>query len=223
MYARYKIGLGGTFPGKQCPQLLFKDYSGPNLNHPAVNGTMVPSIVIVDSGVTLTPDEVWVKKINNLLYDPSYQAFIAAMAKTQMLKGHKVLIIADRVEFLQKVQELIGNECVCITGGSGFEERKALKEQIESGEKSCVAGSRQIFSEGISVNPLSCLILAAPISAPAGADGLLEQLVGRIMRQSKNKLHPVVLDVNFNGIADKKQNKERLAFYTRKGWEVSKL
>ena len=87
---------------------------------------------------------------------------------------------------------------------------------MENGEKSCIAGSRQIFSEGISINILSCVILASPIAN----DALLEQIIGRIMRQHENKLQPVVLDMNFSGPSDKKQNKERLAFYSRKGWQV---
>ncbi len=110
---------------------------------------------------------------------------------------------------------------MCIVGGTDFEERQKLAAQVESGEKSCVAGSRQIFSEGISIDPLSCVILAAPISAPAGGDSLLEQIIGRIQRPAPNKLTPLVIDMNFAGPADRKQNNERLNFYKRQGWEVS--
>jgi len=151
-----------------------------------------------------------------LLYDPDYQNFIAAIAKIEMDRGHKVLVIADRVEFLQKVGEQIGETCVCITGGTTFEERTELIQQVESGKKSCIAGSRQIFSEGISVNILSCVILAAPIAN----DSLLEQIVGRIQRKHDDKLNPLVIDMHFSGHSDRKQNNDRLAFYQRKGWEV---
>ena len=177
---------------------------------------MTPSVRIVKTGIALAQGEPWVKKMNILLYDPDYQKFIAHAARMQMEKGHKVLIIADRVEFLQQVGELIGDSCVCITGGTTYEERTELKRQIEEGEKSCIAGSRQIFSEGISVNILSCVILAAPIAN----DALLEQIVGRIMRQHEDKLEPLVLDMNFSGPSDRKQNRDRQAFYSRKGWNV---
>jgi superfamily II DNA or RNA helicase len=109
---------------------------------------------------------------------------------------------------------------VCITGETDTEVRKDIKRQVEEGEKDCVAGSRQIISEGWSVNPLSCVILAGPISAPAGADGLLEQIIGRIQRMWPGKVQPLVIDMQFAGFADKKQNKERIAFYTRKGWDM---
>jgi superfamily II DNA or RNA helicase len=81
----------------------------------------------------------------------------------------------------------------------------------------CVAGSRQIFSEGLSINILSSVILAIPMSN----DSLLEQIVGRIQRQHPNKkTPPEVLDIHFSGWADKKQINDRLAVYLRKGWEV---
>ncbi len=221
MYSRYKIGLSGTMQRKDGKQVIFKDFFGPKLFQPKQAGTLVPEVKILKTGIVLAPGEGWAMKMNILQYDPSYQKFIAACARVEMNRGHKVLIIADRVEFLQRVGELIGEDCVCIVGGTDFEERQKLAAQVESGEKSCVAGSRQIFSEGISIDPLSCVILAAPISAPAGGDSLLEQIIGRIQRPAPNKLTPLVIDMNFAGPADRKQNNERLNFYKRQGWEVS--
>ena len=216
MYARYKIGLSGTMVRKDGKHILFKDFFGPKLYQPPQENTLIPTIKVIKTGVALAAGEPWVKKINLLLYDPDYQSFIAAIARMQIDKGHKVLIIADRVEFLQNVGELIGESCVCITGGTTYEERTLLKEQVESGKKSCIAGSRQIFSEGISVNILSCVILAAPIAN----DALLEQIIGRIQRKHPDKLDPVVIDMHFSGPSDRKQNNDRLAFYQRKGWEI---
>jgi superfamily II DNA or RNA helicase len=103
-----------------------------------------------------------------------------------------------------------------VTGETSFEQRQKAKQQLLNKEKMCVAGSRQIFSEGISINVLSCVILAVPMSN----DSLLEQIVGRIMRPYENKLSPLVVDIQFAGWVDKKQNNDRLGLYLRKGWEV---
>ena len=216
MYARYKIGLSGTMIRKDGKHVLFKDFFGPKLLQPPQSNTMTPTVQIVKTGIALAQGEPWVKKMNMLLYDPDYQAVISRIAHLQIQKGHKVLIVADRVEFLQRVGELIGEECVCITGGTTFEERTELKRQIEEGEKSCIAGSRQIFAEGISINILSCVILAGPIAN----DSLLEQIIGRIQRLHPDKLDPLVIDMNFSGPSDRKQNRDRQAFYARKGWTV---
>lgn len=216
MYSRYKIGLSGTMNRKDGKHILFKDFFGLQLYQPPQENTLVPRVRIVKTGVGLSEGDPWAVKINKLLYDPDYQELIAIIAAKEIAEGHKVLIIADRVEFLQKVGELIGEECVCIVGETTFEQRVELKRQIEDGEKSCIAGSRQIFSEGISVNILSCVILAAPIAN----DSLLEQIIGRIMRMQEGKLDPLVIDMNFSSPSDKKQNLMRKNFYTRKGWEI---
>ncbi len=216
MYAKHKIGLSGTIVRTDGKHVMFKDFFGHELHQPPQSNTLDPKVQIMKTGISLAAGEGWAIKMNLLQYDPNYQKFIADVATYQISKGHKVLIIADRVEFLQQVKELIGESCVCITGGSSFEEREALIHQIESGQKDSVAGSRQIFSEGISINPLSCVILAAPIAN----DALLEQIIGRIQRQYPGKLQPLVIDMNFSGSSDKVQNKLRLGFYMRQGWEI---
>jgi hypothetical protein len=52
-------------------------------------------------------------------------------------------------------------------------------------------------------------------------DSLLEQIVGRIQRIFEGKLNPLVVDINFAGYADKKQNNDRLGLYMRKGWQIT--
>ena len=83
----------------------------------------------------------------------------------------------------------------------------------------CIAGSRQIFSEGISVNRLSSVILAVPTSNFIN----LEQIIGRIMRLHPDKPDPEVLDLNFSSAAERRQNAARLSFYISKGWKVVKI
>lgn len=218
-YARYKIGLSGTMIRKDGRHVMFKDYFGHVLYQPEQSNTLNPIVKILKPGISLKQGEQWAKKINILLYDPDYQGFVASVANSQISKGHSVLIIADRVEFLENVQELIGDTCVLVTGSTDYEARKKVAEQIESGEKLCVAGSRQIFSEGISMNRLSSVILATPIANEA----LLEQIIGRIMRKHDNKLNPEVVDIHFSGSADRKQNTLRSGFYMKKGWEMKSI
>jgi hypothetical protein len=52
-------------------------------------------------------------------------------------------------------------------------------------------------------------------------DSLLTQIVGRIQRMFDGKQMPLVVDINFAGYADKKQNNDRLALYLRKGWQIT--
>lgn len=216
-HAKYRIGLSGTIVRTDGKHVLFRDYFGPEVHQPAQAGTLTPTIHVMKTGVMLQPGATWAQKLNTLLYDEDYQKFIAAAAKVEIARGHKVLIVAERTEFLENVGELIGSDCVCITGSnSTFDERKELISKVETGEKSAIAGSIQIFSEGISVNILSCVILASPSSNPIR----LEQVIGRIMRKHPDKLDPIVLDLHFSGPDGRRYNKAKLEFYQRKGWDV---
>ncbi len=219
MYARYRIGLSGTMIRKDGKHILLRDFFGDSIHKPPQSHTLNPKIKLIKSGISLTNGEVWVKKINNLLYDPDYQEYIAMIAKTQIARGHKVLIVASRTEFLTNVKELIGEQCLLVIGDTGAEERDSLGHSLESGEASSIAGSRQIFSEGISINILSCVILAEPIANEVS----LEQIIGRIMRKFPGKPTPVVIDIQFAGHADRKQNNLRLGFYLNKGWELESI
>jgi superfamily II DNA or RNA helicase len=218
-YARYRIGLSGTMVRKDEKHVVFPDYFGHTVHKPPQSHTLNPVVKIIKPGITLTPGQPWVKKINNLLYDPDYQEYVATIVQTQLRLGYRVLLVASRVEFLSNIKEYLGDSCVLVTGSTDFEERKKAAEAIEDGSKLCIIGSRQIFSEGISVNRLDCLILPEPISNEV----LLEQLVGRIMRKHDDKKEPVVIDVMFSGAADRKQNNLRLGFYMKKGWVTKSI
>lgn len=215
-HARYRIALSGTMIRKDGKHILFRDYFGSTVLKPPVSNTIPPTIHMVKSGITLKPNATWVDKITDLTQGENYRQFIADIAKMHIAEGHSVLVIADRVEFLEKVKEYVGDTCLLVTGNTSFEDRQRAKEQILAKEKMCIAGSRQIFSEGISINILSCVILAVPMSN----DSLLEQIAGRIMRMHDGKLDPIIVDIQFAGYADKKQNTDRLGLYLRKGWKV---
>lgn len=215
-HARYRIALSGTMVRKDQKHVVFRDYFGSHVVKPPQSNTLTPVVKLIKPGITLKPGATWVEKITDLTQSDDYRRFIASLALTQMSRGHSVLVIADRVEFLEKVSEYVGEESVLVTGNTETDDRKLAKAQLLDGTKKCVCGSRQIFSEGISVNILSCVILAVPMSN----DSLLEQIVGRIQRIHTDKLQPLVLDIQFSGFADKKQNNDRLGLYMRKGWEI---
>ncbi len=223
MYCRYRIGLSGTMERKDGKQVLLTDFFSQTVYKPPVDNTIAPLVNILRPGVFLDPGLAWAQKMNKLLYDEDYQQFIAKLACAQIDKGHSVLVIASRIEFLEKIKEYVGETCVLVTGDSGGKNdteksayRKQVGEWIDSGEKSCIAGSRQIFSEGISMNRLSAVILAEPMAF----EGTIEQIIGRIMRQHRDKPAPEVFDINFSDRSSKNQNEKRLAFYLNKGWEI---
>lgn len=215
-HSRYRLALSGTMTRKDGKHIVFQDYFGDIVYKPPQSNTINPQVHLIKSNIVLNPKASWVEKINELTQNEDYRKFISVLAKYHIANGHSVLIVADRVEFLEKVKEYVGETCLLVTGDTSTEERQLAKEQILNKTKMCIAGSRQIFSEGISINILSCVILAVPMSN----DSLLEQIIGRVMREHPDKLNPVVVDVQFSGWLDKKQNNDRLGLYLKKGWEV---
>lgn len=219
MYARYRVALSGTMLRTDGKHVIFKDYFGSKIFKPPQSHTLNPLVKLVPSGVHLTPGATWAKKINDLLYNVDYQDFISRIARRHIQEGYSVLLVASRVEFLESVKENIGETCVLVTGKVVGEEREKNLKAVESGEKMCVAATTRIFSEGISINRLSCVILAEPTSNPI----TLEQVIGRVMRLHEDKKDPVVIDIQFSGPADRKQNASRMAFYASKDWQVVKV
>ena len=219
MYSRYRIALSGTMQRTDGKHVIFNDYFGSEIIKPPQAHTLNPMVKLIKTGVFLQPGATWAKKINDLLYNTDYQNFISELGKKYIENGYSVLIVASRVEFLEKIKESIGETCVLVTGRVVGEERDKNLQAVDSGEKMCVAATTRIFSEGISINRLSCVILAEPTSNPI----TLEQVIGRIMRLHPDKKDPVVLDIQFSSPAERKQNNSRLAFYASKGWQTVKV
>lgn len=215
--SKYKIGLSGTLVRKDGRHVMFKDFFGHYVAKPPQSNTHNPKVKIIRSPKKLAPGMTYVQKINELMEDTSYMKFIAEIAKAQVARGFKVLIISDRVGFAHRIAEYLGPECICITGSSSSTEvREKAKVDITTDNYHYISGSRQIFAEGISFNILSCIILTCPIANEV----LLEQLIGRVQREYPGKNLPEVIDIHFNGISEKRQNNIRLAFYLKQGWDV---
>ena len=211
--ARYKLGLSGTVKRKDGKHILFPDFFGPYIVKPPQSDTMDPIVKIVKSPVDLPRGKDWATRITDLHLNPEYIGFVSLLAATMMKKGHRILVVADRVEFLYKLSEKLGFKLGVIVGETKQDEREEMLQLVLDNKINGIAGSRSIWAEGISCNPLSCLILATPYSS----EPLLEQLIGRIQRPYPEKLQPVVVDVNF--ASSYNQNRQRLSFYFDLGLE----
>lgn len=221
-YARYKIGLSGTIERKDGKHVLFQDYFGSKLFQPPKENFLVPEIHIYNSNVRFIDGSAlpWAKRVNALTNNEEYTHEVALLAASYAAAGHKVLLVSDRVHFLKACAELIGENAVCVTGEVSYEEReKLLSDILYKKEKNVLCGTQSIFSEGISVNTLSCLILGTPVNN----EPLLTQLVGRVIRKHEGKKTPVVLDINLKGSTASRQAENRMGFYIKQGWRIKEV
>ena len=218
--ARYKIGLSGTLQRKDGKHVVFRDYFGDNVLKPPKENFMVPKIDVLKLPIRFMDGSAipWANRVNELAYNPEYQNSIAMTASAYAARGHKVLVVSDRVDFLRSCAELTGEDAVCVTGAIPHEERPDLINQI-FGDKNILYGTQSIFSEGISLDVLSCLILGTPVNN----EPLLTQLIGRIIRNYEGKKQPTVVDIHLIGNTAKRQANARLGYYLKQGYEISTL
>ena len=101
-YARYKIGLSGTIERKDGKHVVFRDYFGQKVIKPPKENYMTPSILVYRSEVRFMDGSniPWANKVTNLAYNEEYLHSIALLAAFYAKKGHKVLVVSDRVHFL---------------------------------------------------------------------------------------------------------------------------
>ena len=220
-YCRYKIGLSGTIERKDGKHVVFRDYFGNTLFKPPKENYMTPTVHIVPSEIRFMDGTriPWANRVTKLATDEEYQHTVSMLAAAYAARGHKVLVVSDRVSFLKRCAELTGEKAICVTGEVAHEDRETLVDEILYGKAEILYGTQAIFSEGISVDTLSCLILGTPVNN----EPLLTQLVGRVIRKKEGKIDPVIVDIHLKGNTARKQASNRVGFYMKQGWNMKYL
>ena len=220
-HARYKIGLSGTIERKDGKHVVFRDYFGSKLFQPPKENFMTPSIDIYRSEVRFMDGAniPWANRVNNLANNEEYVHSVSLLASYYAARGHKVLVVSDRVHFLKTCAHLVGEKAICVTGEVPHEERESLIDEINYGNKEILFGTQAIFSEGISVNSLSVLILGTPINN----EPLLTQLIGRVIREQEGKRDPVIVDIHLKGKTATRQASNRMGYYMKQGYSIKEL
>lgn len=215
--ARYKIGLSATLKRKDFLHVVLEDYFSKTRYIPKVANQMEPKILMVKTEIPFNSNPMipWANKVNELVSKPEYLYTITSLAKSAADTGHKVLVVSDRTEFLEKCHAMHTDNSVLVYGKIPQEERDKRHKELEK-DKNILYGAISMYKEGISINCLSCLILAAPTNN----EPMLEQLIGRVLRIQDNKLQPLIIDIVLKGPTGKKQAALRARHYSKKKYKV---
>jgi intein/homing endonuclease len=216
-YARYKIGLSGTLRRKDGKHVVFRDYFGDKIYVPPEENRMTPVVHIYKTKIQFQQSGPWAIRVNKLMSNPEYVHLVAMISAKYAVQGHNVLTLADRVEFIENVVKLVGPNGVAVTG-KVKDERDLLISQVGT-KYNMLGGIQSIFSEGISHSPFSCLVLGTPVNN----EPLLEQLIGRVVRELKDKKNPVIVDINLTGHTAERQAMARMGHYMRKGYKMETI
>jgi len=212
--ARYKIGLSATLWRKDGKHVLLHDYTGLGLFQPKDENKTQAEILIIKTDIPFSsdPNKAWPIRVNELMLNEQYMELVVNLSHAQTERGHKVLTVGDRVEFLETCGVVLDNFQV-IAGSTSMDEVDLINNDG-------VFGTGKIFSEGVNYPSLSCLIMAFPIgNNPA----LLKQLIGRIERPFEGKLQPQAVDIMLKGRTAQAQAAQRINFYVNEGYKIKYL
>lgn len=218
MFSRYKIGLSGTIERKDQKHVVFKDYFSSKIFRPEKENTMTPEVHVINSGIHFSDfsGASWAERINALKESYLYKNLVVALADKYADEGHRVVIVSERVEFLKECSEASRHLSELLIGAVKDEARDKVIQRVYDGEVTQLWGTQSLVSEGLSINPLSCLILASPLNNMP----LLEQLIGRVVRGHPDKLTPIVVDIRLEGNTVSRQYNNRLGHYMKEGYEI---
>lgn len=220
--AKYRLGLSGTLKRKDGLHVVFPGLFGSSIFKSVNNNVVDPIIIRVPVTAELSGNSQipWANRINDLYNNPDYKLSIAYIIALLEEHKHKILVTADRVDFVRDLHNAVSdNSSRLFIGESDTVDRDNYLKDIISGKANKVFASTGLFSEGISCNPLSALVH----TGSTNNESLIYQLIGRIQRIVEGKPTPVVIDVCLAGAAGKKHARERKALYLVKGWKVIEL
>lgn len=136
----------------------------------------------------------------------------------QALPKAPTLVLANRVEYLQKMCDSYQGKAICLStlGASkkAKEERKTALKALNDGELDCIFATYLLAKEGLDCPNLRYLILATPEKD----ETTVVQAVGRVARKAEGKDVGVVLDFIDNFGMYQGWAKKRLGFYKKNSY-----
>jgi len=210
--SRVKIALTATPVRKDGLHVLLPDYFGP-IRFVAKEVELMPaSVEIIRTDVPFTvhdPKREWAKATTKLSNNDIYLNMIATRIRDKIAHKRCVLVISNRIEALNRLNELIPKSVLLI----GATDNKSRDDILAgAGTKYDAILTTTIFDEGISCHRLDTLALIMPSNNP----GNLEQRIGRIQRQHPDKRDPLIMDFWLRGTIVSSQQRKRLLWYKQK-------
>ena len=125
------------------------------------------------------------------------------------------LVLANRVEYLQRLQEKYIAKSVCLSGMGQSKkakaERKEVLRQLNNGEIQCVFATYQLAKEGLDVPNLRYVVFATPEKD----ETTVIQSAGRVGRKADGKKFGTVIDFVDNFGMYKGWSKKRDRYYKK--------
>ena len=130
------------------------------------------------------------------------------------------MVLANRINYLQKMQEAYKGKSICIsalgTSAKAKAERKEALAKLNSGEIDCIFATYQLAAEGLDCPNLRYVVF----STPEKNARTVIQAVGRVARKADGKDHGTVIDFIDDFGMYKGWAKKRVGCYKKAGINV---
>lgn len=153
----------------------------------------------------------------------SERLYNVAVKINQVAEQGATLVLANRVEYLQRLEGILtkaGRTCICLSAMGQSKAAKAARKEalrkLDAGEIDCVLSTYQLAAEGLDCPNLRYVVFATPEKN----ERVVEQASGRVARKAEGKDHGTVIDFLddfglYNG-----WSKKRKGYYRRLGYDI---
>ncbi len=124
-----------------------------------------------------------------LVYDSARNKLILQDVMTELKAGKRVVIITERKEHIDALQQYLKQsyETITLSGGDSESNRTAKWKMLKEGNYQVLVTTGQFFGEGTDLQNANCLFLVYPFSF----EGKLIQYIGRVQR---SEVSPTIYD-----------------------------
>lgn len=124
-----------------------------------------------------------------LVHDTARNKLILEDVKTELNQGKKIVIITERKEHIDSLNQFLKQtyEVVTLSGEDSENSRKSKWQILNEGSFQVLITTGQYFGEGTDLQNINCLFLAYPFSF----EGKLIQYIGRVQR---SEISPIIYD-----------------------------
>ena len=154
---------------------------------------------------------------DNLINDDERFSKAVAVINTECRSYSMVL--ANRVSYLQRLQEAYKGKSICLstlgTSKQAKEERKEALRKLNYGEIDCLFATYQLAAEGLDCPNLKYVVFATPEKN----ERTVTQAVGRVARKAVGKEYGTVIDFVDGFGMYKGWAKKRIGYYKKLGCE----
>lgn len=223
---RYKLGLTATPKRSDGLEMAMFALLGPivhEVSKEAVKGNTCDVVVeTAESGYIPNIDAVlagdgtinYSTLVNDMIFNEDRFDFVLNLIHDKQRSG-AMLVLANRIEYLQRLNESFCGRSLCLSGGSQSKSaklaRKAALQALNNGEIDCIFATYQLAKEGLDVPNLRTVIFATPESN----ETTIVQAAGRVARKFPGKDHGTVVDILDDFGMYRGWQKKRNAYYKK--------